>query len=190
MGTTAEVVDRINAGGKALICLDACAVLDIVRDPAREKFSGDHTRAAVELLGWAEGSPPHVSLLMSETVRGEIHANLAQVEDETMRSLRRLDEAVGRAWMVMKAVDRVSRVIAPATRAKQSVKDCLIVETYLRVARELRAAEFGERIVLLTTNTADFTSGSRSNPRDEFVGDFGLVGMTLATDFLMARYAL
>ncbi len=234
MLTTAESVERICASAKALLCLDACAVLDIARDPTRDKFSGGHASAAVELLGRAESAPPGLSLLMNMTVRDEISTNLDQVEAESGRRLERLDAAMRRTVGVLKAVgvslldappqlsdlqfpvaarlvvqrflnaahvveddadskvraiDRVGRGIAPASRAKQSAKDCLIVETYLQVARGLRAAGFTEKIVLLTTNTSDFTTGSPSQPHADLIPDFAAVGMSLATDFLMARYA-
>ncbi len=228
MLTTAESVERICASAKALLCLDACAVLDIARDPTRDKFSGGHASAAVELLGRAESAPPGLSLLMNMTVRDEISTNLDQVEAESGRRLERLDAAMRRTVGVslldappqlsdlqfpvaarlvvqrflnaahvveddadskVRAIDRVGRGIAPASRAKQSAKDCLIVETYLQVARGLRAAGFTEKIVLLTTNTSDFTTGSPSQPHADLIPDFAAVGMSLATDFLMARYA-
>jgi hypothetical protein len=88
-----------------------------------------------------------------------------------------------------RAMDRVSRGIAPATRAKHSAKDCLIIETYLHVARKLRAARFGEKIVFLTTNTTDFAGERRSRLHRDLVGDFELAGMTFASNFLSARYA-
>jgi len=234
MLTTAESVERICARAKPLLCLDACAVLDILRNPTRDKFSGGHARAATELLGWAESTPPKLSLLMNATVREEITAHLDEVEAESSRSLETLDEITRRAVGVIEAVgvslprpavrlgdlgfpaaaraiaerfvgaahlvedeegsmvrafERVGRSAAPATRSKQSAKDCLIVETYLHIARELRASGFAEKIVLLTTNTTDFTAGPRSQLHADLVPDFSSVGMTLATDFLMARYA-
>ena len=172
MLTTAESVERICASAKALLCLDACAVLDIARDPTRDKFSGGHASAAVELLGRAESAPPGLSLLMNMTVRDEISTNLDQVEAESGRRLERLDAAMRRTVGVLKAVgvslldappqlsdlqfpvaarlvvqrflnaahvveddadskvraiDRVGRGIAPASRAKQSAKDCRVV---------------------------------------------------------------
>lgn len=235
MLTTVDAVTRISPIGSPVLCLDACAILDIVRDPTREKFGTAHARAALELLGWAESRPPALALLVNEETNREITAHLKPVQEEAARHLKKLDATVERALSVIRviggqtaadpprlsdlgfqveaakmverlirtaslvtcedvskvrAMDRVSRGVAPARRGKQSAKDCLIIETYLHVARQLRAAGFAEKVVFLTSNTKDFTSGARSRLHEDLVADFNAVGMTLATDFLMARYAL
>lgn len=90
----------------------------------------------------------------------------------------------------VRAMRRVSRGTAPASRAKQSAKDCLIVETYLRVATELRGAGFRPNVVFLSSNTADFTSGARSELHPDLQGDFDAVQMVLATSYRMALHML
>ena len=57
---------------------------------------------------------------------------------------------------VIKAWDRVKLAKPPATKAKQSIKDCLIVESCLRLATTLRSGGFSRNIVFATSNTRDY----------------------------------
>ncbi len=56
----------------------------------------------------------------------------------------------------MKAFDRVRLAKPPATKAKQSIKDCLIAESYLRLAATLRTGGFSRNMVFATSNTRDY----------------------------------
>lgn len=234
MLATREVVDRIRAVDRALLCLDACSVLDIVRDPTREKYGPGHAKAALELLNQAEANPPQLVLLVSMQAQAEIGAHIDELQQASARRIQSLDETMHRtvgilraigvetpepprleplkfsdharrivdrllatalvvqdeAHTMVKAVERVSRPAAPATRAKQSVKDCVIIETYLHVAALLRASGFGHRIVFLTANTNDFAAPGSKRLHSDLVGDFAAVEMDFSTDFLAARYSL
>lgn len=55
-----------------------------------------------------------------------------------------------------KAIHRVVNAIAPSRKGKDSTKDCLIVETYLEAAAQLRAASFTGEIVFGSSNTDDY----------------------------------
>ena len=63
---------------------------------------------------------------------------------------------------IVKAFDRVRFARPPATRAKQSIKDCLIAESYLRLAATLRVGGFTRNMVFATSNTRDFQQGHQS----------------------------
>jgi hypothetical protein len=90
----------------------------------------------------------------------------------------------------VRAMNRVSQSIAPARRAKQSAKDCLIVETNLDVARGLRTAGFAQKVIFLTSNTADFCSGAGRKLHEDLVPEFHGVAMEFVCDWVAARYAL
>ena len=57
---------------------------------------------------------------------------------------------------VIKAWHRVKLAKPPATKAKQSIKDCLIVEGCLRLAATLRSGGFSCNTVFATSNTRDY----------------------------------
>jgi hypothetical protein len=90
----------------------------------------------------------------------------------------------------VRAMNRVSQSIAPARRAKQSAKACLIVETYLHLVQGLRTAGFAEKVTFLTSNTADFCSGAARKLHEDLVPQFQDVAMEFVSDWVAARYAL
>lgn len=232
--STAEALRKVQAIGRPVLCVDACAVLDIAREPMRDAYTAGHVAAVREMLELAEANPPEVSVLMCEIVRAEIIEHLDQVEKECTASLEKLDGGVERiasiftamglpvaapaklsasgfpaaargmverllsaahvvedeAQAKVRAMNRVSQSIAPARRAKQSAKDCLIVETYLHVAHGLRATEFSQRVTFLTSNIADFCSGPGRKLHEDLVPQFHGVGMEFLCDWVAARYAL
>src|SRR6266508_2233001 len=104
MLTTRETVEQIRFGGEPVLCLDTCAVLDVVRDPTRKKFGGAQVRAAMELLSWVESAPRGLSLVTSATVGMEIDAHLKDVEEESFRILKALDERTLRAASIFEAI--------------------------------------------------------------------------------------
>ncbi len=76
-----------------------------------------------------------------------------QIADQIIQSSSVLDE---HADDILKAYRRVTLATPPATRAKQSVKDCHITESYLRLAANLRSAGFSRNIVFTSSNTKDY----------------------------------
>jgi DNA-binding NarL/FixJ family response regulator len=66
-------------------------------------------------------------------------------------------DVVSRAW------SRVAMARAPAAPGKQEMKDCVIVENYLEFTRQLRAHGSAQTVVFLSSNSEDYTTGSRAN---------------------------
>jgi len=90
----------------------------------------------------------------------------------------------------VRAMDRVRGSVAPARRGKEAAKDCLIVETNLQIVQRLRAAGFGQKVVFLTSNTADFCSGGGRNLHEDLAPQFQAVDLEFASDWTAARYAI
>lgn len=87
------------------------------------------------------------------------------------------------------AMGRVQRAHPPATRAKQSIKDCLIVEGVLRHVAAERANGNVEKAVFASSNTSDYHQGHASlHPvlRTEFDG----CGLGFAPSWSAARYEI
>lgn len=228
-----EIVNHVVDANASVLCLDTCALLDLMRDPTREKFDSRHVAAALDLLARIEASKPTLLLLLAEQVCVELRDHMDKIEDETSRVVERLNDEVNQTIEIMaahelvgvpaqldlptlnfpaaaratverfisagyivrketefveRAYSRVSRGLAPSARAKQSMKDCVIIETYLHVARELRARQFNEKIIFLTTNTADYADGTRRRLHEDLASDFTQAGMELALNFLVAKY--
>lgn len=66
-----------------------------------------------------------------------------------------------------KAFDRVYAVKAPAKQGKDSLKDCLIFETLLRVVGELRKSGFNNKVCFISSNTKDFGTVSKCLVKDD-----------------------
>ena len=92
------------------------------------------------------------------------------------------DEAV-------KAVNRVNRAKPPATQAKQSVKDCLITESYLRLASVLCKTGFSHNMVFATSNTKDYQQDHK-NLHPDLRTEFDAVRLEYSPSWSAARYEL
>jgi len=89
-----------------------------------------------------------------------------------------------RAWV------RVQHATAPAARGKQSMKDCVIIETYLHVVQQLRATGFAGKVVFFTTNTKDYAEGATPRLHSDLTADFSRLGLDFETSVLAVRYSL
>jgi hypothetical protein len=88
-----------------------------------------------------------------------------------------------------KAIDRVNACIAPATQAKQSVKDCVIYETYLEAIETLRAAGLTAPIVYLSSNLKDYCSES-GIVKPAIDADFVRLGVIYVGNISAAKHRL
>ncbi|WP_338661314.1 hypothetical protein VQH23_13810 [Pararoseomonas sp. SCSIO 73927] len=124
-------------------------------------------------------------------------ADLAHLDDHVPRARR-----VAERWMAAaieverspevaaRAFARLNAARAPARKGKDSMKDCVVVETYMEVAAKLRAAGLSSPIVFASSNTADFTDGPGSRPRAELVDDFAAARIEYAPNLGAARHLL
>lgn len=88
------------------------------------------------------------------------------------------------------AFARVAANRAPSKRGKQA-KDCLVFESYLRLATLLRAAGFVRPIVFLTTNTNDYSHlPNKAVPHPDLVPELTVTNLMYAVNFLMAERLL
>lgn len=89
----------------------------------------------------------------------------------------------------MKAFARMNAGRAPATQGKESSKDCLVYETYLEVAENLRAASGVSPIVFLSSNTREyFTEGRILKP--DIASEFGKINVKYAPNMSAAKFEL
>lgn len=91
-------------------------------------------------------------------------------------------EAHGRAFA------RVNQARAPARRGKDSIKDCVIIESYIEMARALRVNAFAHRIVFASSNYNDY--GGSGGFKGDLATDASAVGLDYARNLTVARYGL
>ena len=90
---------------------------------------------------------------------------------------------------VIKAWDRVKLANPPATKAKQSIKDCLIVESCLRLAATLRSSGFSRNTVFATSNTRDYQQ-RHTTLHPVLREDFASVSLEYSPNWSAARHEL
>jgi len=89
-----------------------------------------------------------------------------------------------------RAMRRVVQALAPSRKGKESAKDCLVVESYLEVAGQLRAARFIGRIVFASPNTVEYHDGSTKTLHEQLQADFEVHAMDYAPNFGAAKHSL
>lgn len=104
-------------------------------------------------------------------------ARCADILDTWLAASVRLattDELAGRAHR------RLMQCRTPARRGKDSFKDCLVVETYLDIARVLRDGGHTAAIVFASSNTAEFVNRPGSALHQDIAEEFAAVGIDYA----------
>ncbi len=77
---------------------------------------------------------------------------------------------------------------APASRGKNALKDCMIIEHYISLCQELSKADFNSKCAFVSSNINDYGKGGRPlPPLDEHLK---AVGIEYVTDLAWARSIL
>jgi hypothetical protein len=82
--------EKIASAGLPVLCVDTCSILDILRDPTRESCKPHEMQAAVDLVSKAETN--RAILLMAEQVSIEFSSHDQDVQDESLRQLKKFRE--------------------------------------------------------------------------------------------------
>lgn len=91
----------------------------------------------------------------------------------------------------MRAFSRVMHARAPARKGKDSLADCVVLETYIEAATELRQRGLMTPIVLLSSNVQDYAAPpGRTMLHPELQAEFAPIGMAYATGHGMAKRLL
>ena len=93
-------------------------------------------------------------------------------------------DATARAFL------RVNGPRTPARLGKESMKDCVIVETYLEAVSQLRSAGLTSAIVFTSSNTKDYHAPGSSHLALDVAADFGALQMEYAPNFGAAKHLL
>ena len=91
----------------------------------------------------------------------------------------------GSADINNRAIDRVNRNIAPARRGKDSIKDCIVLETYLETMSLLRGEGWLANAVFLSSNSKEYLEGRSLKP--DLQPDFARTNLEYATNMGQAR---
>ncbi|WP_197436484.1 MULTISPECIES: PIN domain-containing protein [Rhizobium/Agrobacterium group] len=219
----------------AILFLDTCLLLDVIRAVVRENIGTHDVHAVLTLNARQNASPQSLQFAVTQQVKDEFAEHVDAIEAETARSLDRLvqqtngmltsiaafgtgaalpspmtiqSQAVTKAVRTVAddilnnclivphsiadshaALGRVQQARPPATRAKQSIKDCLIIEGVLRYVISERADGRAQRIVFASSNTSDYHQGHGSL-HPALRAEFDACDLGFAPSWSAARYEI
>ena len=215
-----------------ILCLDTCAILDILRNPTRRDVHIHEQDASLSLLQAAESSS-NLEALIADQVIKEFRDNVQKVEEEAEDGLSNLRDQIDKLdklttlhgspgqvnpnhwkdyvvrcrnvaerWLkastpvpqsdqiVVNAFQRVSQARSPAQKGKDSMKDCVILETYLEYIRRLRNDGLTAVAVFVSSNTKDYAETNGAVVRKDLENEFKSLGLEYAPNMAAAKYLL
>lgn len=112
------------------------------------------------------------------------HSRARQAADhwlEASTTVRESSSTISNAFL------RLNEARSPARRGKQSMKDCVILETYLEHIRTLRDGGWTATAVFVSSNTRDYAADDRTTVRDDIKHEFESLGLEYAPNMGAAR---
>lgn len=94
------------------------------------------------------------------------------------------------AEVTSRAFGRVGKNITPSAKGKDSMKDCVVVESYLEVARQLRRFGHCADIVFASSNTKEFVSGPQKVLNQDIASEFEKLGIVYTRAVHETRHRL
>lgn len=89
-----------------------------------------------------------------------------------------------------RALHRVNLPRTPARKGKESMKDCVVIETYLEATQQLRTAGLTKPIVFASSNTREYYAPNTKHLAADINSDFSQVGIGYAPSFGAAKHIL
>ena len=105
--------------GAPLLVPDTCSLLDIIRDPTREKFGRSQIEAALTLLSKAEQCSPELSVVITQQVVRELGDHIAKEGRTATAAIQNLDRTIDQVIGVYAALG----LLAPSVRSSLARHD-------------------------------------------------------------------
>lgn len=123
-------------------------------------------------------------------------ADLQHLDDYVTRARAVVDRLMTTTSMVpgsqaiaSRALLRLNQARTPARKGKDSMRDCVVIETYLDIISSLRSARLGSKIVFVSSNTKDYT-GIGGALKPDLRAEFAHTGMEYAPNLAAAKHFL
>ena len=94
------------------------------------------------------------------------------------------------AGLVAQAFGRVGQARTPARKGKESMKDCVVIETYLQAAGQIRAAGHTAPIVFVSSNVTDYMGEGRRALVADIAAEFAALNLQFASNLSAAKHFL
>jgi hypothetical protein len=123
--------------------------------------------------------------------------DLSHLDDHVVRARAAVDRWVLAALNVPqsndtagRALSRLNQAQAPAHKGKDSMKDCVVIETYLEAIRDLREDGLTAPVVFVSSNTKDYAEAPGSRLRAELATEFAPLNIEYASTWDLAKHIL
>jgi hypothetical protein len=120
--------------------------------------------------------------------------DLSHLDGHVVRSRKIADRWIAASLTVSQTTDiasrafnRVNRAITPARRGKDSMKDCVVIETYLDIIATLRSAGLRTPIVFASSNTKDYAQENSSRLKSDLAAEFTALNIEYAPNLSAAK---
>jgi len=87
-----------------------------------------------------------------------------------------------------RALLRVNQAISPARKGKDSMKDCVVIETYLDIIKTLRNAGLKSRVIFVSSNTKDYEGENGSSLKLDLAKEFDPLNIEYAPNLAAAKH--
>ena len=152
---------------------------------AIEKASDSHVRILERMEALSPSSPFPQTVDLLSLGFPERSQYLAEQVIQASSVLRDRDDQK----LLANASSRVIEERPPAKKGKDSIKDCLIIESYFRLARAFQNNKFFCKMVFLTSNKHDYEQNYRYLHPD-LREEFNSVGLNYSPNWPAARYEI
>jgi hypothetical protein len=124
------------------------------------------------------------------TDMAHLHGHGAQTSRVLDPWLKASETVAQSADVPLRALDRVNLARTPARKGTQSMKDCVVVETYIDFARRARARGYARPIIFASSNTNDYCDLVGNHLKSDLAAEFQALQIDFASNFGLASYQL
>jgi predicted nucleic acid-binding protein len=124
-------------------------------------------------------------------------ADLRHLDDHVARSRAVVDRWMAAVKLVpqgaeiaSRALLRVNQVRTPARKGRDSMKDCVVIETYLDAITAARAAGLTSKVVFVSSNTKDYAGEIGTALKQDLAQEFANIGIEYAPNLAAAKHLL
>lgn len=177
----------------------AVNLISLMADQVAFEFKENAETVEKESLQALEKFKAQVSRIdaVVEVYGGSGRTNVDHLDDHVDRARAIADRWIAAATPARQGSDIASRALlrlnqarTPAKKGKDSMKDCVVVETYLDTVAKLRAGGLASRIVFVSSNTKDYAGETGATIKPDIVQEFAALNLDYAPNLAAARHQL
>lgn len=128
---------------------------------------------------------------------GSGSANISHLDDHIAQARAIVDRWISASTKVEQGSDiasraflRLNQVRTPAKRGKDSMKDCVVIETYMDFVAQLRMSGLISPVVFISSNIKDYAEETKTALKADLSAEFKKLNLIFAPNFAAAKHQL